>query len=167
MASHVNHHTSQHYNLATALRQTWTGGIAGTKLLWLLADAARISAGDGGHPEGISLVYQYWIHTEAIKKDAALVRGGVQHALASPRPPRPQPALIDLNYAGILIIWDWMFGTFVPELDEEPCRYGVVHNLGDFNIFRVAYEWMAIGKDSAGRARSARWSAICSARLEP
>ena len=34
-AAHVNHHTSQHYNLTTALRQTWTGGVAGTWALWL------------------------------------------------------------------------------------------------------------------------------------
>ena len=34
-AAHVNHHTSQHYNLSTALRQTWTGGLAGTWTLWL------------------------------------------------------------------------------------------------------------------------------------
>ncbi|HZZ69812.1 MAG TPA: sterol desaturase family protein, partial [Phenylobacterium sp.] len=34
-AAHVNHHSSQHYNLSTALRQTWTGGVAGTWALWL------------------------------------------------------------------------------------------------------------------------------------
>ena len=27
-ASHVNHHSSQHYNLSTALRQSWTGFFA-------------------------------------------------------------------------------------------------------------------------------------------
>ena len=66
------------------------------------------------------------------------------------------PRYLDSNYAGILIIWDRLFGTFVPERDDEPCRYGVVHNVGDFNIFRVAFhEWMAIGKDLAG-SRSIR-----------
>jgi hypothetical protein len=41
-----------------------------------------------------------------------------------------------------------MFGTFVAERDDEPCRYGIVRNLGDFNILRVAFhEWMAIGRD--------------------
>ncbi len=58
---------------------------------------------------------------------------------------------LDANYAGILIIWDRMFGTFTPELDEEPCRYGTVRNLGDFNLLNnVFHEWIGIGKDLAG-----------------
>jgi hypothetical protein len=66
------------------------------------------------------------------------------------------PRYLDSNYAGILIIWDRMFGTFVAERDDEPCRYGIVRNLGDFNILRVAFhEWMAIGRDLV-TARSVR-----------
>ncbi len=58
------------------------------------------------------------------------------------------PRYLDRNYAGILIIWDRMFGTFQPELDEEPCRYGIVKNLGGFNILRVAFhEWIGLGQD--------------------
>jgi hypothetical protein len=63
---------------------------------------------------------------------------------------------LDANYAGILIIWDRMFGTFIPEIDEEPCRYGTVKNLGNFNILHnVFHEWIGIGKDVAG-AKSPR-----------
>ena len=65
-ASHAVHHSSQHYNLTTALRQTWTGRIGLTFVFWL--PLALI----GFPPEmvylfqGISLVYQFWIHTEQI-----------------------------------------------------------------------------------------------------
>ncbi|MCB1394772.1 MAG: sterol desaturase family protein, partial [Rhodobacteraceae bacterium] len=67
-ASHVNHHSSQHYNLTTALRQTWTS----TFTLMLLVRAPLILL--GFHPGlvlfvgGLNLIYQFWIHTEAIGK---------------------------------------------------------------------------------------------------
>ncbi|HMP63478.1 MAG TPA: sterol desaturase family protein [Phenylobacterium sp.] len=58
------------------------------------------------------------------------------------------PRYLDRNYAGILIIWDRLFGTFQAELDDEPCRYGVVKNLATFNPIRVAFhEWIAMGRD--------------------
>ena len=33
-ASHVVHHSSQRYNLSTALRQTWTGNLTGSFIFW-------------------------------------------------------------------------------------------------------------------------------------
>lgn len=52
------------------------------------------------------------------------------------------------DVAGALIIWDRLFGAFQAELDAEPCRYGIVKNLGDFNLLRVAFhEWIGIGLD--------------------
>ena len=155
-ASHVNHHTSQHYNLATALRQTWTGGVAGTWILWLPLVLFGFPPAMVAIQKGISLVYQYWVHTEAIRRFPrwfeAVFNTPSHHRVHHARNPR----YLDANYAGILIIWDRLFGTFIPENDAEPCRYGIVHNLGDFNIFRVAFhEWVAIGKDLA-RSRSQR-----------
>ena len=58
---------------------------------------------------------------------------------------------LDSNYAGILIIWDRMFGTFEAEDATDPPRYGLVHDLGDFNLIRAAFhEWHGIGRDLAG-----------------
>ena len=66
------------------------------------------------------------------------------------------PRYLDRNYAGILIVWDKLFGTFQPELDEEPCRYGIVKNLGDFNLLRVAFhEWAGMARDVAAHPRHA------------
>ena len=155
-ASHVNHHSSQHYNLATALRQTWTGGVAGTWLLWLPMALIGFPPAMIAIQKGISLVYQYWIHTEAIRRMPrwfeAVFNTPSHHRVHHARNPR----YLDANYAGILIIWDRMFGTFIPEDEKEPPRYGLVHNLGDFNLLRVAFhEWIGIGKDLAG-SRSIR-----------
>ncbi|MDB5432176.1 MAG: sterol desaturase [Caulobacter sp.] len=155
-AAHVNHHTSQHYNLSTALRQTWTGGVSGTWLLWLPLSFIGFPPAMVAIQKGISLVYQYWIHTEVIRR----LPGPIEAVFNTPSHHRVHharnPRYLDANYAGILIIWDRLFGTFIPEDDAEPCRYGTVKNLGDFNLLRVAFhEWIGIGQDLA-RSRSPR-----------
>ena len=147
-AAHVNHHSSQHYNLSTALRQTWTGEISGSWLLWMPLAFLGFPPSMIAIEKGISLVYQFWIHTEAIKRLPAPIEAVFNtpshHRVHHARNPR----YLDRNYAGIFIIWDRMFGTFEPERDEEPPRYGIVKNLGDFNIVRIAFhEWIGIGRD--------------------
>ncbi len=153
-AAHVNHHSSQHYNLSTALRQTWTGGVAGTWALWLPLSLLGFPPVMVLIEKNVSLVYQYWIHTEAIRRlpkpIEAVFNTPSHHRVHHARNPR----YLDKNYAGILIIWDRMFGTFQPELDEEAPRYGLVHNLGTFNIVRVAFhEWIGIFQDIARSPR--------------
>jgi sterol desaturase/sphingolipid hydroxylase (fatty acid hydroxylase superfamily) len=147
-ASHVNHHSSQHYNLSTALRQTWTGFIAGSfafRLPLMLI---------GFHPAmvffvgGLNLIYQFWIHTEAIKRlprwFEAVMNTPSHHRVHHATNPR----YLDANYAGVFIIWDRMFGSFTPEVDDEPIRYGIVKQLGTFNLlWSVFHEWIGIAKD--------------------
>ena len=141
-AAHVNHHSSQHYNLSTALRQTWTGGVAFTWALWLPLSLLGFPPAMVLIQKGISLVYQYWF--EAVFNTPSHHR--VHHAR--------NPRYLDKNYAGILIVWDRLFGTFQPELDEEPARYGLVHNLGTFNILRVAFhEWIGMAQDIVRQPR--------------
>jgi sterol desaturase/sphingolipid hydroxylase (fatty acid hydroxylase superfamily) len=147
-AAHVNHHSSQHYNLATALRQSWTGGINGAWVMWLPLSLLGFPPAMILIQKGISLVYQFWIHTEAVKRMPAwfeaVFNTPSHHRVHHARNPR----YLDRNYAGILIIWDKMFGTFQTELDAEPVRYGIVKNLGGFNLLRVAFhEWVGMGKD--------------------
>lgn len=155
-AAHVNHHSSQHYNLSTALRQTWTGGLAGAWVLWLPLAWLGFPPAMIAIQQGLSLVYQYWIHTEAIRKlprwFEAVFNTPSHHRVHHAR----NAVYLDRNYAGILIVWDRMFGTFQPELDEEPCRYGLVKNMATFNILRVAFhEWAGIVQDVARRPRHA------------
>ena len=155
-ASHVVHHSSQHYNLSTALRQTWTSTIACSfifhlPLLWL------------GFPplmvfffQEVSLVYQYWIHTEAIDRMPrwfeAILNTPSHHRVHHATNPR----YLDANYAGVLIVWDRIFGSFVPERATDAPQYGIVNNLDTYNPLRIAFhEWAAIARDLR-RARSPR-----------
>ncbi|AKM08142.1 sterol desaturase family protein [Pelagerythrobacter marensis] len=153
-ASHVNHHSSQHYNLSTALRQTWTGAFTlgfAFKLPLVLA---------GFHPAmiaicaGFNLIYQFWIHTEAIGRMPrwfeAVMNTPSHHRVHHATNPR----YLDRNYAGVFIVWDKLFGTFEPERAGERIRYGIVRQLGSFNLlWSVFHEWIGM----LGDIRRAPW----------
>jgi len=145
-ASHVVHHSSQKYNLSTALRQTWTGDLSGA---WIFKAWMPLL---GFHPimiaifGSLSLIYQFWIHTEAIDK----LWRPFEYLFNTPSHHRVHHgsdiAYLDRNHGGILIIWDRLFGTFTPE-KEKPV-YGLVSNIDTHNPLRIAtHEWSAIGRD--------------------
>lgn len=150
-ASHVTHHSSQYYNLSTALRQTWTGIFFGFVFwIWLVLL--------GFHPAmillqmGISLLYQYWIHTEMIDK----LPKWFEFIFNTPSHHRvhhgSNPIYLDKNHAGILIIWDRIFGTFQLELKTEKVVYGLTENIDTHNLFKIAFhEWIALFKDVFNR----------------
>lgn len=157
-ASHVNHHSSQHYNLSTALRQTWTGFIAGSFLFRLPLMLIGFHPAMVAFVGGINLIYQFWIHTETIGRlprwFEAVMNTPSHHRVHHATNPR----YLDANYAGVFIVWDRMFGSFTPEVDDEPIRYGIVKQLGTFNLlWSVFHEWIGIAKDL--------WSAPFTAKL--
>jgi sterol desaturase/sphingolipid hydroxylase (fatty acid hydroxylase superfamily) len=147
-ASHVIHHSSQHYNLSTALRQTWTG-------FFSLSFAFRLPLFLIGFPPamvffcvGINLLYQFWIHTEMIGR----MPSWFEAVMNTPSHHRVHhgvnPRYLDRNYAGVFIVWDRMFGSFEPERDEDRPVYGIVRQLGSFNILWAAFhEWIGIARD--------------------
>ena len=147
-ASHVVHHSSQRYNLSTALRQTWTGKatlgfVFWLPLVWLGFEPSMVL-----FFMATSLLYQFWIHTEAIDRLPA----PLEAVLNTPSHHRvhhgANPRYLDANYAGVLIVWDRLFGTFTPEVDAEPVRYGLVKNIRTYNPLRIAFhEWIAIAQD--------------------
>ncbi len=146
-ASHVVHHSSQHYNLSTALRQTWTGRISFSFIFGLPLALIGFPPAMIVFVGGINLVYQFWIHTELIDR-----MGPFELVFNTPSHHRvhhaTNPKYLDANYAGTLIIWDRMFGTFVPEDKAEKPRYGIIKNLTTFNPLMIAFhEWIGIAKD--------------------
>jgi len=146
-ASHVVHHSSQHYNLSTALRQTWSGGFY-SFVFWLWLPLIGFHPGMILLQMSISLLYQFWIHTEAINKMPkwfeAVMNTPSHHRVHHGR----NPLYLDRNHAGIMIIWDKLFGTFQPELKEEKVVYGLVRNIDTYNPIKIAFiEWIYMLKD--------------------
>ena len=147
-ASHVVHHSSQHYNLSTALRQTWSGSFF-SFVFWLWLPLIGFHPGMILFQMSISLLYQFWIHTEAIdrmpKWFEAIFNTPSHHRVHH----GSNPVYLDRNHAGVLIIWDKLFGTFQPELREEKVTYGLVTNINTFNPVKIAFlEWIYMFKDA-------------------
>ncbi|PHR62434.1 MAG: C-5 sterol desaturase [Robiginitomaculum sp.] len=162
-AAHVVHHSSQHYNLSTALRQSWTTMWSGAFVVYIPLALM------GFHPAvialcgGLNLIYQFWFHTEFIDKCPkwfeAIMNTPSHHRVHHANNPR----YLDSNYAGVFIVWDKMFGSFVPELKSDPPRYGLVVDLGTFNPLRVfSHEYVGIFKDitKPGLTLGQRWRYI-------
>ncbi|MFR9776559.1 sterol desaturase family protein [Micromonospora sp. MS34] len=148
-ASHVVHHSSVYYNLSTALRQSWTPM---TSLpFWLPLALLGIPPWMIFLQQSISLLYQFFLHTERIN----VLPRPVELIFNTPSHHRvhhgSNAEYLDRNYGGILIVWDRLFGTFEPE--RAAVRYGLTKNITTYNPLRVAtHEFAAIWSD----ARAAR-----------
>jgi sterol desaturase/sphingolipid hydroxylase (fatty acid hydroxylase superfamily) len=156
-AAHVNHHTSQYFNLSTALRQPWFTPITGP-IFWLPLALLGYPPAMILTAEAISLIYQFWIHTETVKR----LPRAFEFLFNTPSHHRvhhgKNVAYLDRNHAGVLIVWDRLFGTFAEEDAHDPARYGITHDLTSFNPFWIAvHEFVSIGRDlrRAGSLRAA------------
>jgi sterol desaturase/sphingolipid hydroxylase (fatty acid hydroxylase superfamily) len=144
-AAHVTHHSSRRYNLATALRQSWTPMTAlpfYAPLAWLGVDPGLLVAA-----HGVNLLYQFWIHTELVDRCPrwfeAVFNTPSHHRVHHGANPR----YLDRNYGGILILWDRLFGTFEPE--SEPVRFGLTKDIDSYNPLWIAFhEWSAVIRDA-------------------
>ncbi len=155
-AAHVNHHSSQEYNLSTAVRQPWTGVLVGTWAPWFVLSLIGFPTEMIFLQSSLNLAYQFWIHTEAIGRMPAWF----EYLFNTPSNHRvhhaSNPRYVDRNYAGIFMCWDRMFGTFAEETAADPPRYGLIKNIDTYNPLRIAFhEWAAMFRD-LGRARSLR-----------
>jgi sterol desaturase/sphingolipid hydroxylase (fatty acid hydroxylase superfamily) len=157
-ASHVVHHSSQHYNLSTALRQTW---VPMTYFpFWLPLPLLGFPVWMVLLAQAWSLIYQFWIHTERIHRLPRWVEG----VLNTPSHHRVHHGMnhqyLDKNYGGILIIWDRLFGTWEPE--RERVRYGLTKQLTTFNPVQVAFhEYIALWRDlRTARSWRTRWNLL-------
>lgn len=147
-ADHSVHHSGNRMNVFMNFRLGWTGLIVGTWLMHLPLVFAGFSPSAVITTYALSLVWQAWIHTDMIGKLWWPIEGVFNtpshHRVHHSR----NVVYLDKNYAGILIVWDRMFGTFQEELEEEKCDYGLVHRLTSNNPVRIAFnEWINLVRD--------------------
>jgi alkylglycerol monooxygenase len=143
-AGHQTHHSSEDYTLTTALRQ----GVFQKYSSWIfyLPMALFIPPSVFAVHIQFNLLYQFWIHTNAINKI-----GPLEYILNTPSHHRVHHGVnrycIDKNYAGVLIIWDRMFGTFEPEQDRDDIVYGLVHQVQSWNpVYVQTNHWLYLLK---------------------
>src|SRR5688572_17090044 len=157
-AGHVVHHSSEEFNLTVALRQSSLHGLMSWVFympiallgvpvtMWLICHA-------------LNLVYQFWVHTREIDR-----LGPLELVLNTPSHHRVHhgvnPEYQDRNFAGMLIIWDRMFGTFEPEV--APPVYGLTKPLRSWNpLWANVHVFGEIAtKLRAARTWGERWRAV-------
>jgi len=128
-AAHVVHHQSEDYNFAVALRQAVLTPLTSLPFALPLA-LLGVPPVAYATAEALSTLYQFWIHTELVGKLGpleAVINTPSHHRVHHARNPR----YLDRNYGAVLIIWDRMFGTYVPE--EERPSYGITKPFRSFN----------------------------------
>ena len=126
-ATHVVHHSAEHYNLTVSFRLSW---IQNFKIIFFLPVAFM-----GFHPiifftvSQIAVLFQFWVHTEYIGKLPFII----EYIFATPSNHRvhhgSQEKYLDKNFGATFIFWDRLFGTFQEE-DEQP-EYGLTTKIGD------------------------------------
>jgi sterol desaturase/sphingolipid hydroxylase (fatty acid hydroxylase superfamily) len=150
-AHHVVHHSSEHYNLSTALRQP-VADVLGVYLPYGLMARIGIRPALIEQARGLNLLYQYWIHTDTIRSI-----GAGEEVLNTPSHHRvhhgSNSQYLDRNHGSILIVWDRLFGTF--EREGDPVVYGLTKNIGTYHPVRIAsHEFADLFRDVA---RSTTW----------
>ena len=152
-ASHVAHHSSRLMNFSTAFRQSLTYPLSGMWVFWLPMiilgyDPTLVFA-----VVALNLAFQFFVHTQAIGR-----LGWLEYVFNTPSHHRVHHACndvyIDRNFAGVLIIWDKLFGTFVPEKNDEPCRYGLTEDFSSTNPLTITfYEWQRMWREARSKKR--------------
>jgi len=145
-ASHVVHHSSQRYNLSTAVRQSWTSTFI-SWIFWMWLPLIGFQPLMVLTMQAISLLYQFWIHTQLVED-----LGPLEFIFNSPSHHRvhhgANARYIDRNHGGTLIIWDRLFGTFEPEDAQDRPLYGLTKNIQTYNPVRIAFhEWVDLCRD--------------------
>jgi len=154
-AMHIIHHSSQRYSLAVALRQGWTKHFTGTTVLKIPLVLVGFDPILVIFCGALNAVYQFFLHTETIHKlpkwFEAVFNTPSHHRVHHGK----NPEYLDSNYAGTFIIWDKIFGTFVPENENSYPDYGLVKDFETFNPFKIfVHEYWGILKDVFGNKRS-------------
>lgn len=145
-ACHVNHHSSQRFNLSTALRQPLLTPLTGP-LFWAPLPLIGFPPWMVLTAQAWSLFYQFWIHTESVDR-----LGPLEWFMNTPSHHRVHHGknvpYLDKNHGGVFIVWDRLFGTFAAE--SEHVAYGLTRDIQTHNPLRIAFhEFAAIGRDVA------------------
>ncbi|MEM7277638.1 MAG: sterol desaturase family protein [Pseudomonadota bacterium] len=154
-AMHLIHHSSQRFSMAVALRQGWTKHFTGTTVLKIPLVLIGFDPLLVIFCGALNAIYQFFLHTEGVHKlprwYEAVFNTPSHHRVHHGK----DPQYLDSNYAGTLIVWDKLFGTFVAEHETEYPNYGLVSDFDTFNPSKIfIHEYKNMAKDVLVRGLS-------------
>ena len=145
-ASHAVHHSPETFCLSGGMRVPWTSNFTGNFLFWAWMPLIGIEPGMVMLMKSIEVIYQFWLHTEAINK----MPKWFETVFNTPSHHRVHHGsnieYLDKNHGGYLIIWDKIFGTYQEEIFKP--KYGLTEDIKSFNPVVIAFhEWKNILRD--------------------
>jgi len=145
-ASHAVHHSPERLNILATARVVVSDLLSARWLFMLPLVFIGFEPGAVFIVVGLSHIYQIWIHTELIPK-----LGPLEYILDTPSNHRVHHArnaeYINHNYGSTLIVFDRIFGTYVEERSDVPCRYGLLGETKPNNpVWVVLHEWIAMAR---------------------
>ncbi|WP_063760121.1 sterol desaturase family protein [Streptomyces sp. NRRL S-1022] len=151
-AGHQVHHSSQYFNLSTALRRKWAQWFE--KAIWFPLPLFGVHPALVFSMHSIHLLYGLFSHTEKIGKLPRFI----EYVFVTPSHHRvhhgTEPEYIDKNFGSILIIWDRLFGTFQPEVQRP--TYGLTKQIDSYSIWHVQVHEFATMFRDVRQARTVR-----------
>jgi sterol desaturase/sphingolipid hydroxylase (fatty acid hydroxylase superfamily) len=130
-SAHVPHHTGEHMNFTTAMRQSLLNAFVGIYVFYLPPVWLGVPPAVVMFLLAVDLAYQYFVHTEVIGR----LPRWYEYVFDTPSNHRVHHGrnarYIDRNYGGVLIVFDRWFGTYVEE--DEPVDYGITRQIRSHN----------------------------------
>jgi sterol desaturase/sphingolipid hydroxylase (fatty acid hydroxylase superfamily) len=151
--NHIIHHSSEEFNLACALRQSFSGFINFFTIFYLPMALIGVPAQVIAIIAPVHLFMQFWYHTRYIKR-----MGLLEKIIVTPSHHRVHHAMndiyLDKNYGQIFIFWDKIFGTYQEELPDVEPVYGVKRPVKTWNPFLINYKHLFLLITDAWRTTS-------------
>jgi sterol desaturase/sphingolipid hydroxylase (fatty acid hydroxylase superfamily) len=153
--NHAVHHSPNQLNLSAAYRFGWAGRLTGSMSFFMLAPLFGMPPQIVLTLLSLNLLYQFWLHATWIPR-----LGPLEWFLNTPSAHRVHHArnieYLDGNYGGVLIVFDRLFGTYIAERRDVPCRFGLVNPMMTHNLVTIEFgHWRALWRDLLS-ARSMR-----------
>ncbi len=137
-ATHSTHHSPNEMTLSAAYRLGWLPFLSFSWVFFLPLVLIGFSPIAVFTMLSINLMYQFWLHTKLIGK-----LSWIEGILNTPSAHRVHHAsnsdYLDKNYGGILMIFDRIFGTYVPEKEGLEIVYGLTHPNHSKNPVKVVF----------------------------
>jgi sterol desaturase/sphingolipid hydroxylase (fatty acid hydroxylase superfamily) len=147
-AGHSPHHSPNQLNLSAAYRLGWLGRLTGSTLFFTPLVLLGFTPTVVLTSLVLNLLYQFWLHADWFPRLGWLE--GIFNTPSNHRVHHARnPEYLDANFGGVLVVFDRLFGTYIPERADVPCDYGTITpTVSSRNPFVLNFSpWIGLFKD--------------------
>lgn len=145
-AVHVTHHSSEEFNFTVGFRSSVFQPLY--RFIYFIPLALMGFKGiDIMFVYSATQIFGILAHTQTVGR-----LGFLEYIFVTPSHHRVHHGsnvrYLDKNMGMLFIFWDKLFGTFQPEVDSDPVKYGLTENINTYHPIRMVFhEWKNIAID--------------------